>query len=144
MKFSLVFVQIGWSLLLFSLYGQVNPADAEHFSCMVKLWFIFSLIWSVCGSVDEDGRKKIDNFLREIEGTFPNKVHLTKYQNTFFLINVHQLAWISSFLFQDINSFSHRSPTEKQRCRVVNCKYVFFSFDKQERPKYRTVCLQFV
>ncbi|XP_056602033.1 dynein axonemal heavy chain 2 isoform X3 [Triplophysa dalaica] len=57
----------------------VNPADTEHFSCMVKLWFIFSLIWSVCGSVDEDGRKKIDNFLREIEGTFPNKDTIYEY-----------------------------------------------------------------
>ncbi|KAA0723088.1 Dynein heavy chain 2, axonemal [Triplophysa tibetana] len=57
----------------------VNPADPEHFSCMVKLWFIFSLIWSVCGSVDEDGRKKIDNFLREIEGTFPNKDTIYEY-----------------------------------------------------------------
>lgn len=41
---------------------------------MIELWFTFSLIWSVCASVDEDGRKKMDNFLREMEGTFPNKV----------------------------------------------------------------------
>uniref|UniRef100_A0A8C1Q525 Dynein, axonemal, heavy chain 2 n=1 Tax=Cyprinus carpio TaxID=7962 RepID=A0A8C1Q525_CYPCA len=53
----------------------VNPADSENFGRMVELWFIFSLIWSVCASVDEDGRKKIDNFLREVEGSFPNKVY---------------------------------------------------------------------
>lgn len=41
---------------------------------MVELWFIFSLIWSICASVDEDGRKKMDNFLREMDDTFPNKV----------------------------------------------------------------------
>lgn len=40
---------------------------------MVELWFIFSLIWSICASVDEDGRKKMDNFLREMD-TFPIKV----------------------------------------------------------------------
>lgn len=59
----------------FSLIGQVKPADSENFGRMVELWFIFSLIWSVCASVDEEGRKKIDTFLREIEGTFPNKVN---------------------------------------------------------------------
>ena len=39
-----------------------------------QLTFVFSMIWSVCASVDEEGRKKIDSYLREIEGTFPNKV----------------------------------------------------------------------
>ena len=41
---------------------------------MIELWFLFSLIWSVCASVDEDSRKKMDNFLRELEGQFPAKV----------------------------------------------------------------------
>ncbi|XP_071375886.1 dynein axonemal heavy chain 2, partial [Centroberyx affinis] len=57
----------------------VNPADAEHHGRLVELWFIFSLIWSVCASVDEDGRKKMDNFLREMEGTFPNKDTIYEY-----------------------------------------------------------------
>ncbi|KAI4898373.1 hypothetical protein NFI96_012388, partial [Prochilodus magdalenae] len=57
----------------------VNPADSENYGRMVELWFIFSLIWSVCASVDEDGRKKIDNFLREMEGTFPNKDTIYEY-----------------------------------------------------------------
>ena len=42
---------------------------------MIELWFLFSLIWSICASVDEDSRKKMDNFLREIEGQFPAKVN---------------------------------------------------------------------
>ncbi|XP_063042411.1 dynein axonemal heavy chain 2 [Engraulis encrasicolus] len=53
--------------------------DTEHFVQMVELWFLFSLIWSLCASVDEDGRKKIDNFLRELEGTFPNKDTIYEY-----------------------------------------------------------------
>ncbi|KAI4566385.1 hypothetical protein MJG53_015062 [Ovis ammon polii x Ovis aries] len=52
----------------------VNPADSENFASMVELTFVFSMIWSVCASVDEEGRKKIDSYLREIEGTFPNKI----------------------------------------------------------------------
>uniref|UniRef100_A0A8C4Z8H0 Dynein, axonemal, heavy chain 2 n=1 Tax=Gadus morhua TaxID=8049 RepID=A0A8C4Z8H0_GADMO len=57
----------------------VNPADTEHFPHMVELWFLFSLIWSVGASVDEDGRKKMDNFLREIDGTFPTKDTIYEY-----------------------------------------------------------------
>ena len=58
--------------LLFS--AQVNPADTDNYAFMVEMTFVFSMIWSVCASVDEDGRKKIDSYLREIEGSFPNKV----------------------------------------------------------------------
>jgi len=47
---------------------------------MVEMWFLFSLIWSVCASVDEDGRKKIDTFLREMESQFPAKVNKNIYK----------------------------------------------------------------
>uniref|UniRef100_A0A8P4KIS1 Dynein axonemal heavy chain 2 n=1 Tax=Dicentrarchus labrax TaxID=13489 RepID=A0A8P4KIS1_DICLA len=57
----------------------VNTSDKENLGRMVELWFIFSLIWSICASVDEDGRKKMDNFLREIEGTFPIKDTVYEY-----------------------------------------------------------------
>ena len=51
----------------------MNPAD-ESYPRMLELWFLFSLIWSIGASVDEDSRKKMDNFLRELEGQFPSKV----------------------------------------------------------------------
>ncbi|KAK1890151.1 Dynein heavy chain 2 axonemal, partial [Dissostichus eleginoides] len=57
----------------------VNTSDTENLGRMVELWFIFSLIWSVCASVDENGRKRMDNFLREIEGTFPIKDTVYEY-----------------------------------------------------------------
>ncbi|XP_071333968.1 dynein axonemal heavy chain 2 [Trachinotus anak] len=57
----------------------VKTSDTENLGRMVELWFIFSLIWSICASVDEDGRKKMDNFLRELEGTFPNKDTVYEY-----------------------------------------------------------------
>ncbi|XP_070785989.1 dynein axonemal heavy chain 2 [Enoplosus armatus] len=57
----------------------VNTSDTENLGRMVELWFIFSLIWSICACVDEDGRKKMDNFLREMEGTFPIKHSVYEY-----------------------------------------------------------------
>ncbi|KAK3095642.1 hypothetical protein FSP39_017066 [Pinctada imbricata] len=57
----------------------VDPADTENFTRMVELWFQFCLIWSICCSVDEDSRKKIDNYIREMEGTFPNKDMIYEY-----------------------------------------------------------------
>lgn len=31
----------------------------------------FSLIWSICATVNEEGRKKMDAYIRELEGVFP-------------------------------------------------------------------------
>ncbi|XP_033636218.1 dynein heavy chain 2, axonemal-like isoform X2 [Asterias rubens] len=68
---------------LFTAFGTeqngVNPSDKENYERMIELWFLFCLIWSVCSAVDEDGRKKLDNYIREIEGTFPNKDTVYEY-----------------------------------------------------------------
>uniref|UniRef100_A0A3P9PK94 Dynein axonemal heavy chain 2 n=1 Tax=Poecilia reticulata TaxID=8081 RepID=A0A3P9PK94_POERE len=53
----------------------VNPSDKENLERVVELWFTFSLIWSICASVDEDGRKKVDNFIRSIDITFPDTIY---------------------------------------------------------------------
>lgn len=60
--------------LIFFLLFKVKTSDKENLGTMVELWFTFSLIWSICASVDEKGRQKIDTFLREKDGTFPVKV----------------------------------------------------------------------
>ncbi|XP_023311334.1 dynein heavy chain 2, axonemal [Anoplophora glabripennis] len=59
-------------------YG-LNPADEEHFEDLLKIWFLFCLIWSVCCTTDEDGRKKLDTFIREKEGVFPIKDTIYEY-----------------------------------------------------------------
>lgn len=61
--------------------------------------------------MDEDGRKKMDNFLREMEGTFPNKV--------FFYICLH-----------------HQHTHTKVYC--VNVKY-FTQYINNPNEKYHTV-----
>ncbi|CAO2643769.1 Dynein axonemal heavy chain 2 [Lemmus lemmus] len=68
----------------------VNPADADNYAFMVEMTFVFSMIWSVCASVDEDGRKKIDSYLREIEGSFPNKDTVYEY-----FVNPKMRTWTS-------------------------------------------------
>lgn len=65
----------------------VHPHE-ESYPRMIELWFLFSLIWSICASVDEDSRKKMDNFLREIEGQFPAKDTVYEYH-----VDTKQKAW---------------------------------------------------
>lgn len=55
---------------------------------MVELWFTFSLIWSICASVDENGRQKIDTFVREKDGNFPVKVSLKAISLANFISNI--------------------------------------------------------
>ncbi|XP_039605580.1 dynein heavy chain 2, axonemal [Polypterus senegalus] len=68
----------------------VNPNDSENYGRMIELWFIFCMIWSVCAAVDEDSRKKMDGFLREMEGTFPNKDTVYEYY-----VDVKNKTWSS-------------------------------------------------
>ena len=56
------------------LHLQVNQDDVEGYPRMIELWFQFCMIWSICASVDESGRKKMDTFIREMEAQFPPKV----------------------------------------------------------------------
>lgn len=49
---------------------------------------MFALIWSVCAAVDEDGRQKLDTFIREIETGFP---HLGLIYDYF--VNLEKKEW---------------------------------------------------
>uniref|UniRef100_A0A2K5XKM5 Dynein axonemal heavy chain 2 n=1 Tax=Mandrillus leucophaeus TaxID=9568 RepID=A0A2K5XKM5_MANLE len=81
---------------------QVNSADGENCVTMVEMIFVFSMIWSVCASVDEEGRKKIDSYLREIEGSFPNKDTVYEY-----FVDPKMRSWTS---FEDKLPKSWRYP----------------------------------
>ncbi|XP_037870398.1 dynein axonemal heavy chain 2 isoform X3 [Bombyx mori] len=47
-----------------------DEEDNENFS---KMRFLFALVWSVCATLEEESRRKIDNWIREHEGIFPLK-----------------------------------------------------------------------
>eukprot|EP00794_Sanderia_malayensis_P010712 gene10712-11859_t len=66
----------------------VSKQDPDNYARMIELWFLFCLIWSVCAAADEEGRKKIDNYLRELEGQFPAKDTVYEYY-----VDVKQKNW---------------------------------------------------
>ncbi len=56
-----------------------DPADGDMYGRMIELWFVFSLIWAVCGVLDEPSRKKVDMTIRDLEGQFPAKDTVFEY-----------------------------------------------------------------
>ncbi|KAJ1520022.1 hypothetical protein ONE63_004252 [Megalurothrips usitatus] len=65
--------------LLATKENGVDPNDEENFALMSKIWFLFCLVWSLCAGVDEIGRKKLDDFVREMEGAFPLRDTIYEY-----------------------------------------------------------------
>ena len=60
-------------------YNNFQVTPLENFDRMLELWFLFCTIWSLGGGVDGEGRKKIDNFIREMDGQFPSKDTVYEY-----------------------------------------------------------------
>lgn len=50
---------------------DLESSDMDTLELMTKMWFMFCMIWSICATVDENGRLKMDSYVREIEGMFP-------------------------------------------------------------------------
>jgi dynein heavy chain len=51
----------------------------EDFLNYIEKWFVFSLIWSVGATVNEQSRKEIDNIMRDIEAMFPHTNTVFEY-----------------------------------------------------------------
>ncbi|CAH3869754.1 unnamed protein product [Pieris brassicae] len=47
--------------------------DEEDNEGLSKMRFLFAMIWSVCATLEEESRRKLDNWVREHEGVFPLK-----------------------------------------------------------------------
>ena len=83
---------VGLCNLLDALLTEANGVSKndgeEVHKRMLELWFLFCSIWSLCSTVDETSRKKVDNYIREIEGQFPSKDTVYEY-----FVDVRARAW---------------------------------------------------
>ncbi|GMI21327.1 hypothetical protein TeGR_g3290 [Tetraparma gracilis] len=50
---------------------KVEGEPPAKYQAICEKWFVFSMIWTVMGAVDEAGRVLLDQFLRDIEAQFP-------------------------------------------------------------------------
>ncbi|VDM31109.1 unnamed protein product [Hydatigera taeniaeformis] len=66
-----------------------DMSDPELYARLIEMLFQFCTIWSVCCVVDEDGRKKIDSYIREMDGSFPSKDSIFE-----FFLDAKSRAWI--------------------------------------------------
>lgn len=89
----------------------VDIMDGENYATMVQYWFVFSVIWSIGASVDEAGRKSIDTFIRELDGTFPNKDSIYEYW-----VDAKQNTWAS---FEDKLEKSWRYPSNAPFYKII-------------------------
>ena len=64
---------------LATVENGADPQDTEGYNKMLEMYFIFSVIWSLGGSLTDESRKRFDMFLREIEGLFPSKDTVYEY-----------------------------------------------------------------
>lgn len=48
----------------------VDPAEEGHYLRIIEMWFIFAIVWSVGGALNEESRPKLNEFIREIETQF--------------------------------------------------------------------------
>uniref|UniRef100_A0A7S1KN20 Dynein-1, subspecies f n=1 Tax=Percolomonas cosmopolitus TaxID=63605 RepID=A0A7S1KN20_9EUKA len=60
-------------------HGVHPNEDESNYLDMIQKYFIFSMIWSIGGTVDEEGRKKLDMLFREFDPQFPSEETVYEY-----------------------------------------------------------------
>ena len=55
------------------------PARPHRYTRLIELWFLFSVMWSMGGTVDDDSRKLIDAAMRELDAQIPLKDSVFDY-----------------------------------------------------------------
>eukprot|EP00798_Chlamydomonas_sp_ICE-L_P021926 gene21926-28972_t len=57
----------------------VTKDEGEHYPLLIEMWFQFCMIWGIGGTLDEDGRKKFDALLREMDTRYPTTDTVFEY-----------------------------------------------------------------
>ena len=72
----------------------------ENCNKFIEMWFMYSVAWSLGGAADEAGRKKLDQYIRELDAQLPAKgtlydffVDVTKVQYTPWDEKVNAKPW---------------------------------------------------
>ena len=55
------------------------PPLFHRYTRLIELWFLFSVMWSMGGTVDDDSRKLIDAAMRELDAQIPLKDSVFDY-----------------------------------------------------------------
>ncbi|XP_067132954.1 dynein axonemal heavy chain 2-like [Centruroides vittatus] len=74
---------------LISKYMERNISNNPP-ALLLKLLFFFSVTWSICASVDDSGRNKIDNLIRQLESSYPTENTVYDYY-----VDTLNIVWIS-------------------------------------------------
>lgn len=69
----------------------VSPDEGpEAYQLLVEMWFLFCIIWGIGGPLDEDGRKKFDAFMREMDARYPAAETVFEY-----FVDPKQRQWVA-------------------------------------------------
>lgn len=55
------------------------PNKPDNYFSLLEKWFIFCMVWSFGGTLDEIGRKTFDLVVRDIESFFPGNFTVFDY-----------------------------------------------------------------
>ncbi|KAM3621055.1 uncharacterized protein V6R79_005381 [Siganus canaliculatus] len=100
----------------------VNTSDTESLGTMVNLWFIFSLIWSICASVDEAGRMEMNYFLQGMVPSLPIESSIFEC-----CVDVKRKKW-TVFVAQLPKNWRYNSNTPFYKILVPTVDRVRYSF----------------
>ncbi|XXQ31513.1 AAA+ ATPase domain-containing protein [Plasmodiophora brassicae] len=70
--------------------AAVNEFASSPRARLIEQWFMFCVVWSVGAAVDEPGRLKIDEFLREAQASFPGLNTVYDY-----VVDANKKEWIT-------------------------------------------------
>lgn len=65
--------------MLIKFYLFLEVIEVYESILLLVFSFYFSMVWSLCSSVDEEGRRKLDTFVRGMEGAWPLKDTIYEY-----------------------------------------------------------------